>query len=77
MTYYQITLVSKLLVFLLVIPFTFRSVASLDPDKLFISRTDPWKKQYFYIALTLIIAYLISNISGFLLDFAFNVMLGV
>lgn len=53
-------------VFVLMIPFTFKVLEALNIDTLF-RRSQLWQKQAFYLIMTVILAYLFSEATRFLL----------
>lgn len=54
-------------VFVLMIPFTFKVLEALNIDTLF-RRSQLWQKQAFYLIMTVILAYLFSDATRFLLE---------
>lgn len=54
-------------VFVLMIPFTFKVLEALNIDTLF-RRSQLWQKQAFYLIMTVILAYLFSEATRFLLE---------
>ena len=54
-------------VFVLMIPFTFKVLEALNIDNLF-RRSQLWQKQAFYLIMTVILAYLFSEATRFLLE---------
>lgn len=54
-------------VFVLMIPFTFKVLEALNIDTLF-RRSQLWQKQAFYLIMTIVLAFLFSEATRFLLE---------